>query len=211
MSINPLLTNLFLFGNNSELDISFRNWKKSDFMDETRNFISVWFNISPIFCAAMSFKTDHGIFFKSSRSLPVSPSQILRPRDGDSSPWTRTYSSPDLVARTRTWTRVPHIRTRHETCGLDSDLTSGLGPNSANCAAEDSVQVHLNSNVETRPYRPTVDSTRLPYFTNRNVIITSWQNIITFHYCGRFLELELGNFRSLGFGFEPQTPVMDSD
>ena len=104
-----------------------------------------------------------------------------------------------------TRTRVLHIWTRLETCGL------GLR-DSAICAAEDSIQVHLTSNIKTLESETAIGPplTRHGFLMYR--YITSWPNIKMFHYCERCLVLELRNFCSLelGFGLEPQTPGLGS-
>ena len=127
-------------------------------------------------------------------------------RDGDSSLWTRTrvpiwldsdssptHSDSDSNRDMRTRTRI---------------RTSGLGPDSANCVAEDSIQVHMTSHVKTLESETATGLllTRHGYVTYR--CVTSWQNIKTFHHCGRCLVLELGNSNSLGlvFGLDSKTP-----
>ena len=82
-------------------------------------------------------------------------------RDGDSSPWTRTR----VLILLDSDSSPTHSDSRH----ADLTWTSGLGPDSANCAAEDFFQVYLTSNVKTLESETATDLplTRHGYFTYR--------------------------------------------
>ena len=92
-------------------------------------------------------------------------------RDGDSSPWTRARvpiwldsdSSPTHSDSDSDSTRDMRTRIRIR--------TSGLGPDSANCAAEDSIQIHITSNVKKLESETATGLllTRHGYFTYRYV------------------------------------------
>ena len=115
---------------------------------------------------------------------------IYSTRDGDSRPWRlrlglESDSSPDLVGlglESHSFGLVLGLDSRHADSESTRTQTSGLGPDSANCAPEDSIHVHLTSNLKTLESKTAtgLPLTRHGYFTYRNV--RPEKNIKTFHY-----------------------------